>query len=198
MALTAITTATAATPAAASARFACFACFSGFADWRVTCVHGRLDGRVPDRQSAGHVEFGLHRLARLLGHASRLAPASRFVRPGRGLRCRAGIDDFGGCQIVIELRGPGLRRTGRTIAVASVGATTPGFTALLSCLALAIVTRLTRLTRFPRLPGFAAFTGLPIFTRRPAFAGLARLTTVTSTAIAAAAVTATLAAVAIG
>jgi hypothetical protein len=195
LALTAITTATAATPAAASARFACFACFSGFADWRVSCVHGRLDGRVPDRQSAGHVEFGLHRLARLLGHASRLAPASRFVRPGRGLRCRAGIDDFGGCQIVIELRGPGLRRTGRTIAVASVGATTPGFTALLSCLALANV---TRLTRFPRLPGFAAFTGLPIFTRRPAFAGLARLTTVTSTAIAAAAVTATLAAVAIG
>jgi hypothetical protein len=123
----------------------------------------------------------------LLGRASRLTPTSRFFRPGRGLPGSTGIDDFGGCQIVIELRRPGLRCAGRTVAIAPVGATTTGFAALLSGLAFANLARFTGLTTFARLA---------IFTRRAAFSGLTRLTAFTSAAIASAAVTTSLAAVA--
>jgi hypothetical protein len=123
----------------------------------------------------------------LLRCASRLTPTSRFFRPGRGLPGNTGIDDFGGCQIVIELRRPGLRCAGRTVAIAPVGATATGFTALLSGLPFA------NLARFTGLPTFARFA---ILTRRAAFSGLTRLTAFTSAAIASAAVTTSLAAVA--
>jgi hypothetical protein len=123
----------------------------------------------------------------LLGRASRLTPTSRFFRPGRGLPGSTGIDDFGGCQIVIELRRPGLRCAGRTVAVAPIGATTTGLAVLLSGLAFANLARFTGLTTFAR---FA------IFTRRAALSGLTRLTAFTSAAIASAAVTTSLAAVA--
>jgi hypothetical protein len=126
----------------------------------------------------------------LLGRASRLTPTSRFFRAGRGLPGSTGIDDFGGREIVIELRCPRLRCAGRTIAIASVGATTTGFAALLSGLAFANLARFTGLTRL------TTFARLAIFTRRAAFSGLTRLTTVTSAAIASAAVTTSLAAVA--
>jgi hypothetical protein len=183
--LSAVTTPTAATATAASARFACFCSLAGL---RIGFGHARLNGGV-GRQSARHVELGLHRLARLLGRASRLTPTPRLFSPGRRLLGSTGIDDFGGGEIVIELRCPRLRCAGRTIAIASVGATTTGFAALLSGLAFANLPRLTRLS------GLTTFARFAIFTRRPAFAGLTRLTTVTSTAIASAAFTASLAAV---
>lgn len=126
----------------------------------------------------------------MLGRASRLTPTSRFFRAGRGLPGSTGIDDLGGCQIVIGLRRPGLRCAGRTVAVAPVGATATGFTALLSGLAFANLARFTGLTRL------TTFARLAIFTRRAAFSGLTRLTAFTSAAIASAAVTTSLAAVA--
>ena len=183
--MSAVTTPTAATATAASARFARFCSLAGL---RIGFGHARLNAGV-GRQSARHVELGLHRLARLLGRASRLTPTSRFFSPGRRLLGSTAIDDFGGHEIVIELRCPRLRCAGRTIAIASVGATTTGFAALLSGLTFA------NLPRFTRLSGLTTFARFAIFTRRPAFAGLTRLTTVTSTAIASAAVTASLAAV---
>ena len=187
--LSTVPTATAPAPATAAT---CFTGFPGLVGRRLRIGHAFIDGGISS-QAARHVEFGLHRLAGLLGRSTRLASTTRLFLASRGLRHRASIGAFGGYDIVIEFRRPGFWRSRRTIAITLVRTTASGIVALKCFLAF------SHLTRFA---GFTNFAGFADLTRRPAFAGFARLTTLfafstlASTTIAAGAVASSLPAIA--